>query len=175
MAKPTPRSSSKPDQSALRAAVQEALNDYANEDLSARDVVIEYEGNMSRLAQQLAGVRDKVGRAYRNQMQNIRRWLKGERQPSKESLEKLRAARVANISNMNIIIHGEICISDECEERTIGDKTPINISGGDLEKFLNQVAENDIDGAYQTVFDNYLTTTRTGSVGGDPYIQISFE
>lgn len=148
---------------ALATGFDEYTGKFGNQ--SASQMIQEYGGSKSQMAQKLAGTTDKSSSAYNSQMKNIRRWLayeSGERgkqarsaQKSKVTQERFRAkmSQLHPPTKVNVVIRGRICVSNDCRDRTVGDKTPITANAGKVRDLINQ---GDVHGAYQELLASYF-------------------
>lgn len=182
---------------ALPDAVNEQLQDwYASqvpESVRVSDLLMDYGGSKSQLARDLAGI-PQSGKlpargtsertAYDTQMRNLSRYLKSEsgkggqkRNPSPATQERLKqlAMNKHKPQSANFVIMGTIAYSSDVRERVIGaDNQKIDLSGPDLAAFLDNIAQGNIQDAYQQLFAAYGVPGMAMQDDTTPEIDIMF-
>lgn len=187
------------DNTALPYFVNEALTHwYASSSASeatirVSDVINDYGGNKNALVRDLAGI-PQEGKlpakgtaertAYDTASRNVNRWLKSEsgkegqkRKPNQEKQEKLKqlVKNKTRPKNANFVIMGTIAYSSDVRDRVIGaDSQQINLAGANLDLFLNNIAQGNIQDAYQQLFDAYGVSGMTMQDDTEIDIDITF-
>jgi hypothetical protein len=187
------------DNTALPEAVNERLQDWQSHQLEqigtvrVSDVLMDYDGNKGRLARDLAGIpqggklpaKGSAERtAYDTKMTLIGRWLRGESgakgrkaTPSPETQAKFKEIMAKNHPPQlgNFVIMGTIAYSSDVRERVIGaDNQKIDLSGSDLAAFLDNIAQGNIQDAYQQLFEAYGVPGMVMQDDTTPEIDIMF-
>lgn len=185
------------DNTALPGAVNAALQDWNDTNIGdtvrVSDLLMDYNGNKSELVRDIAGI-PQGGKlpakgtpertAYDTQMRNINRYLKSEsgkqgqkRNPNTATQERLKqlARGKRKPQSANFIIMGTIAYSSDVRERVIGaDSQQINLSGSELDAFLDNIAQGNIQDAYQQLFEAYGVSGMAMQDDTTPDIDITF-
>lgn len=159
------------DTQAITNAYQTALTDYANSlgTLSVSDMLMQFNGSKSELAQALSGTADKKSTAYRTQYKNIDRWLKGERNPARSRVtqNKFKSLYIQKSppSNIDISITGWVGYDDKYYHRTIN--TSIPGRGVNPGQFMQAMQAGNTRAAYNAAFSAYGVGSGVLTVASD--------
>jgi hypothetical protein len=176
------------DNTALPDFVNEALSNwYASSSASetgtirVSDAIMGYGGNKNALARDLAGI-PQEGKLPASR--NVNRWLKAEsgkegqkRKPNPEKQEKLKqlVKNKTRPKDANFVIMGTIAYSSDVRDRVIGaNGQQINLSGSNLDAFLDNIAQGNIQDAYQQLFEAYGVTGMVMQDDSEIDIDINF-
>lgn len=158
-----PRLALKEDTTALPGAFDASMKSYAQAKFQGVSIsqAIQYYGGDRTAKQQLisdlAGTSDKSSKAYAHMKRNVNRWLKGTN-PKQVMTDKIRRqlARKNPPASMNVVITGYIGYEGgDWRWRTIGNLTKINLSGSELQSFLDAMRAEDTHAAYEAIFAAY--------------------